>query len=122
MHRMLATRGNSTVAHTVAGMNDFVPMPESSYLAYVSDGSVVIYGESAQFDEAGTTVLEPRANIHEACEFFSTFEATRGVRYVVICSDGRKVEIRLRSVEEELVLQRALEKYHRDTRARSCEP
>lgn len=122
MHRMLATHGNDTVASTVMGMSNFDPMPGSSYLASVSDGSVVIYGESAHFDGTDTTILEPRANIREACEFFSTFQATRGVTYVIVCADGRKVEIRLKSAEEERALQRALEQFNRATNTRSFEP
>jgi len=122
MHRMLATHGNDTVASTVMGMVNFDPMPNSSYLASVSDGSVVIYGESAHFDRTDTTVLEPRANIREACEFLSTFQATPGVTYAIICADGRKVEIRLKSREEDRALQLALDQFNRATHTRSFEP
>lgn len=115
MHRHLATHGNDTVVSTLVDMRNFDPMPTSSYLASVSDGSVVIYGETKHFDATNVTLLEPRANIHDACIFLSTFQATRGVAYAIVCSDGRKVEFRLKSLEEERELQRAFEKFYRDT-------
>jgi hypothetical protein len=118
-HRMLATHGDDTVASTVADMLNFDPMSRSSYLASVSDGSVIIYGETAHFDTTNVTVLEPRANISDACVYLSTFQATRGVTYMVMCTDGRKVEIRLKSQEEERALQRALEIFDRAVHTRS---
>ncbi len=69
MHRHLATHGNDTVVSTLEDMRNFDPTPTSSYLASVSDGSVLIYGESAQFNAANVTLLEPRANIYDACIF-----------------------------------------------------
>ncbi len=122
MHRMLATHGNDTVASTVMDMSNFDPMPGSSYLASVSDGSVVIYGETAHFDATDKTILEPRANIREACEYLSTFQATGGIEYAVICTDGRKVSIRLRSAQEERELRRALAQFDRRVNACSTEP
>ncbi len=122
MHRQLATHGTDTVASTLLGLSDFYPIAHSSYQASVSNGSVVIFGETAHFDATDKTILEPRANIREACEYLSTFQATGGIEYAVICTDGRKVLIRLRSAQEERELRRALAQFDRRVNACSTEP
>jgi hypothetical protein len=122
MHRQLATHGTDTVASTLLGLGGFYPIAHSSYQASVSNGSVVIFGETAHFDAIDKTILEPRANIREACEYLSTFQATGGIEYAVICTDGRKVLIRLRSAQEERELRRALAQFDRRVNACSTEP
>ncbi len=122
MHRSLAVHHSDTIASTLYVYRGFNPASESSYYAEVSDGSVVIYGETAHFDATDVTILEPRANLREACEYLSTFQATAGVEYAVICADGRKVTMRFRTAQEEEDSRRLIAEFDRRVNARSAEP
>lgn len=120
--RQLATEGGVTVAMHMISFGNFTARPESSYQAHLDDGYAIVHGTAVEVDTTGMTVLEPRANLREACDFFSSFDAERGVMYVLVCEDGHKVQMRLKSVEEELRVQQALERFHRNRETRTTEP
>lgn len=120
--RQLATEGGVTVATHMISFGNFTARPESSYQAHLDDGYAIVHGTSVHLDTTGMTVLEPRANLREACDYLAGFDAARGVVYVLVCEDGHKVEMRLTSVEEELRVQQALERFHRNRETRTTEP
>lgn len=64
----------------------------------VDDGYVTVHGADVEIANAHTTtVLEPRATMRDACLYLYTFvetgAAARGVRYVIACENGIRIEM-----------------------------
>lgn len=121
--RQLASEGGMTVATQMYRFQSFTARPESSYQAHLDDGYATLHGTAVQVDTTGMTVLEPRATLHDACEYLANeFVPERGIVYVLMCADGHKIQLRLTSVQEELGIRRALDQLHRDQVTRTVEP
>ena len=119
--RQLATTGGTTVTMQMFLFRNFMAMSNSSYQANVDNGYAIVHGTSVQLDTTGMTVLETRANMYDACVYLADFVAERGVVYVIVCADGHKVQMRVRSLEEEIDIQRAVKNFYRNQETRRAE-
>ena len=70
----------------------------------VDDGDVTVHGANVDIANAHDTVaLEPRATMRDAgqylCTFVETGAAARGVRYVIACEHGIRIEMYLKPLD-----------------------
>lgn len=84
-----------------------LPTPPYSSTTSVSDGAddgyVTVHGANVDIaNSQNTTVLEPRATMRSAgqylCTFVETGAAARGVRYVIACDEGIRIEMYLNPI------------------------